>query len=385
MSRGPEYADLAARALRRELTEDDAFEPGQHGAARAQRIDAVRGAIRQRARRKMVARGAGAGVAVLAAAAAVALFARGRPAHVEAVAEASGEAAYVERDGAREALASGKKVQAGDHVVVPQGGHAALTLTTGTHLALEAEADLSVLSQNRHQIYWLAKGALQARVSKLGEGDRFVVRTPDADVEVRGTQFRVAAAEPHATCGNGSTTRVSVLEGVVVVRHGGVETPVAAGEEWPCASAASPPQQPPLVLPPSRGEGSGRGRDPGSDPGSDPGRAQGNARASAKRPPPAPAPVAAPETSTSDLSAQNDLFARATDQKRAGNARGALATFETFLARYPKSALAESAAVERWRLLTHIDRASARTAAKDYLDRYPNGFARADARALLGE
>ncbi|WP_394850379.1 FecR family protein [Pendulispora brunnea] len=375
MNRGPEYADLAAQALRREVNADDGIEHVDVG--RAQRIDAIRDAIRQRARRKRLLRGAGAGVAVLAAAAAVALFVRGRPAQVEAVAEASNEAAYVERDGARETLAAGKKVQTGDHVVVREGGHAALALTTGTHLALEPEADLSVLSQNRHQIYWLARGAVQARVSKLSEGDRFVVRTPDADVEVRGTQFRVSTGEPHAACG-GSTTRVHVLEGVVVVRHGGVETRVAAGEEWPCASPASPPPEVQLVRP------------------SPPAPQNTNALVT-KRPPPvtsvaplapvAPVPpaVAAPDTAASDLSAQNDLFARATDKKRAGDARGAIATFETFLARYPKSALAESAAVERWRLLTHVDRAAARAAAKEYVDRYPNGFARADARALLGE
>ena len=369
MSRGPEYASLAARALQREVAMDDDAPPEPLDPARTHRIDAIRGAIRQRARRRRLLRAASAGVVLVAAAAAIMLFARGRPTKVEAIAEATDDAAYVEHDGAREALASGTKVRVGDHVVVREGAHAGLALTTGTHLALEPQADLSVLSQDRRQIYWLAKGALQARVSKLNEGERFVVRTPDADVEVRGTQFRVAAAEPHAGCGNGSTTRVSVLEGVVVVRHAGVETHVAAGEEWPCKSPAPPPPQAHLVppLPPS------------PSPAPVPGDARPAKRA------PAPAAVAAPEAASSDLSAQNDLFARGTDQKRSGDMRAAIATFEFFLARYPKSALAESAAVERWRLLTHVDRASARTAAKDYLDRYPSGFARADARALLGE
>jgi len=383
VSQRPRFANLAAKALRLERTASDFVEVHD---ARAHRIEAIRDAIRQRARRKVRNRLIIAAASV-AAAAGAAFVIRSHRAHVEVVAHGADGAAYIEHDGAREPFASGVKVRAGDHLVVNDGARVELSLTTGTQIAVESRGDLSVVAQSRNQIYWLAAGEMQARVAKLKEGERFIVRTLDAEVEVRGTQFHVATAKSDAACGNGSTTRVNVTEGVVTVRHAGTESRIGAGQQWPsgCRTDVPSPAVPeaPRASPPS---------EPKSEPDLKPELSSARAtalpepRANPNGAPAAPAPSSFknPNVATSsELAAQNDLFAHATDQKRAGDPRAAIATFDVFLSRYPKSALVESATVERWRLLAQVDRASARAAARDYLVRYPNGFARSDARVLL--
>ena len=100
--------------------------------------------------------------------------------------------------------------------------------------------------------------------------------------------------------------------------------------------------------------------------------------------PHARAPASAPHASTSTLASQNALYAEALAQKRSGDAPGALATFEQFLAAYPQSPLAESAAAQRMKLLRSMDPPRAVLAARAYLRDYPDGIARTDAEAILG-
>jgi outer membrane protein assembly factor BamD (BamD/ComL family) len=77
------------------------------------------------------------------------------------------------------------------------------------------------------------------------------------------------------------------------------------------------------------------------------------------------------------------MFARAVADKRRGQNAQAIADFDRFMAKYPGSPLAESATVERMRLLRSSDHARALSAAKQYLARYPAGFARAEAEAIV--
>ena len=86
---------------------------------------------------------------------------------------------------------------------------------------------------------------------------------------------------------------------------------------------------------------------------------------------------------SSNLGAQNDLFEAAVARKRAGDGPGAVAGFDELLARFPNSHLAQAAHGERMKLLRDIDKERARAAARDYLRRYPSGFARADAELIL--
>jgi hypothetical protein len=53
------------------------------------------------------------------------------------------------------------------------------------------------------------------------------------------------------------------------------------------------------------------------------------------------------------------------------------------MARYPASPLAESAAVQRMNLLAASDPARVKVAARQYLARYPQGYARTEAEGLL--
>jgi hypothetical protein len=137
-----------------------------------------------------------------------------------------------------------------------------------------------------------------------------------------------------------------VSEGVVVVRHAGVESRVEAGQQWPSGCAQAPVAT------------------------------RGSSGSSAARGPASPAPA-------SSLGEQNDMFADAMSAKRRGDVGEAVADFDRFLSRYPSSQLAESATVERMRLLRSADPARATMAARQYLGRYPNGFARAEAETIL--
>lgn len=217
-----------------------------------------------------------------------------------------------------------------------------------------------VVDQGRDEIFELRAGSVQLHVAKLVSGDRFIVRTSDSEVEVRGTQFRVDVGPP---C-EGTTTRVVVTEGTVVVRHGGAETRVTANESWPahCETQVAAPTTPASAL--------------------------------AVEPPPVVAsaqPITTAVTAakrtnvpSSDLAEQNRIFADAMAAKRRGDAPAALAALDRLASAYPQGPLAESAAVERMRILAASEPARGAEAARAYLARYPHGYARAEAQHLLG-
>jgi hypothetical protein len=238
-------------------------------------------------------------------------------------------------------LVEGANLAAGSRVIVPPRSRALLAFSTGTSVLLDPNSDLRVESTGATESMRLESGAVDLRVAKLHDGQRFLVHTPDAEVEVRGTQFRVAVNGADPACGEGPWTRVSVSEGVVVVRHEGAEARVAAGETWADCT---------------------RGAEHG-------------ATASHHEASTAPAPG-------SNLAVQNDLFASAVSAKRQGNYRQALSGFDHLLSQYPGSPLAESATVERMRVLRSLDPPRGTSAAKDYLARYPHGFARAEAQGI---
>ena len=152
-------------------------------------------------------------------------------------------------------------------------------------------------------------------------------------------------------CGEGTTTRVSVVQGMAVVRHAGRDDELIAGAEWPSGCSRAPAASGPVAtLPPAGASG---------------------------------ARVAAAPSASSTLADQNNLFAVAVAARRRGDAAGAVAGFDRFLARYPASPLAESATVERMRALRTSDPARAVAAARQYLATYPSGFAHAEAEAIV--
>jgi hypothetical protein len=248
----------------------------------------------------------------------------------------------------------------GNRIAVREGGHAVLAFSTGTELSVDERAEMAVVEEGRSQIFALNAGSMRAHVAKLGPGERFIVRTPDADVEVRGTIFTVSLVPADSACGGGTVTRVAVEEGVVVVRAKGSEARVAKGERWPSGCQAAPAPTVVEIDPPSP-------------------RITNEPKGTRTK----PAPSSAITPSSSSLAEQNALFAEGLAYKNGGQSSQAIGTFEQFMSKYPSSPLAENAAVERMRLLAQIDRARGAAAANQYLRRYPNGFGKAEAKAIV--
>lgn len=282
------------------------------------------------------------------------------------VARSLGGDAFVVRNGASPVpLDTGSFVAAGDHIVSASDGRAGVSLPTGTHLLVESNSDLALTSMDAQQTFKLVAGSMRADVAKLRGNERFIVRTSDAEIEVRGTSFRVERVPSDPSCAGGNTTRVQVLEGVVAVRANGRETLVAASDTWPHCGGGNAPTA----------------ADPAAATAVKPIAPSVLAPASATP----PKTVATSTSTPSELAEQNDMFSTAVASKRAGDARGAVAGFERLLAKYPNCALAEQASVERMKLLATFDPPRATAAAKAYLTRYPKGYARPEAQAILAK
>jgi ferric-dicitrate binding protein FerR (iron transport regulator) len=273
------------------------------------------------------------------------------------------------------------KLASGDRVTTQQGAQAEIALSTGTSLVLRSSSELTLTKMEKVQTFTLGTGAVNARVAKLHEGERFLVRTADAEVEVRGTVFEVSLEKPDPACGNGTPTRVRVSEGVVVVRKGGVEARVAAGEQWPtgCASVAAPEEKPAAAVVTKAPE------------------AAATVPVKLEVPPPSVAVAVAPKPSVAappsasvpappiadGLATKNDVFAAALRAKSQGQLHTALAGFDSYLSKYPDGELVENATAQRMNILSKIDPPRGIVAAKQYLARFPNGFAREEAEAIV--
>jgi TolA-binding protein len=263
------------------------------------------------------------------------------------------------------------RLASGDRLVTASDGRAEIALSTGTSVVVAPAADVTFTQVARAQTFALTAGSVNARVAKLHEGERFLVRTADTEVEVRGTVFEVAVVPSDPSCGEGTTTRVSVTEGVVVVRNHGEEVRVAAGEHWPVGCAAPKP----LAAPSASSAAAAPNGAPSASACATP---SGSAAAA----PPQPTRVGLADPSAGPLASQNDLFDLALAAKYRGDLEGALAGFERYLGTYPTGEHVESASVQRMRILAKLDRGRAVEAAKAYLAQHPKGFARDEAEAL---
>ncbi len=257
----------------------------------------------------------------------------------------------------------------GDQVFAPRAASVTFGDTGGTQLTLEPGGMLTVLESSATRRFSLRRGAVGARVHKLAAGERFIIETADAEIEVHGTKFRVAFGEPEAVPCSGPgpaeavATRVTVSEGVVTVKWAGDEQRLLPGDEWPpqCPAAAVPPPAAELERP-----------------------AVAPARAAHHRA--MKATVAAQhEPTISALEAQNNLFVAAVRARREGRTDQALVLFNRFIQNYPGASLFEGALAQKMRLLAATqDRTGAAATARQYLGRFPEGFARDEARTLLG-
>jgi hypothetical protein len=353
----PRYARLASRLLARS---EIPAAPPPAPADRAATIAAVAVAIRARARRQRLRVGV---LSMIGVAAAFAL-AFGLSRYVAQQPHASAFSGPSAARGAVQIVArlvnanatlefpqtpnaDGWTIGAGSRVFAPLDRRVMLSMSSGTSVLVHEGGDMSIVGTGAVQVFRVDAGSVEFQVAKLSPGDRFLVDTSDAEVEVRGTRFRVSIVPD--PCANGVLTRVSVTEGVVAVRRAGGEVRVRPGEQWPadCDQAAIP-LVPASALP----------------------------RA-------APAPPATSERRDSPLGEQNALFAVAVDARRRGDTSGAIAALEQLLSRYPSGPLDESARAERLRVVRAAGSTRTPGVARDYLARYPNGFARAEAEAVL--
>lgn len=357
--------------------------PPAHG-AEARAIVALAARLRMRARRRRAARVVGA-VALAAAMVlgigqamkmrSATLPSHGAPAPTQpaepttASAVEPGGGSTLVRATVTSRLEPNAPLAPGDRVRTGASGPSSIVLSDTSHLRVERDAELVVTALSSTRAFLLEKGELRADVHRLAPGERFVVSTIDAEIEVHGTSFRVAVAPKSATCA-ATLTRVHVFEGIVAVRFAGHEERLFAGEDWPrecpetpTAAASVPPQE------------------------------------ASVSPRPVGAPIAAPTHSARPaspvpltesvpkppgaLAEQNQLFAEATAARRIGDHAAALAAYDRILARHPDGFFAETAMVERMRTLADVDPPRARVAAAAYLARYPSGFARADAERLI--
>jgi hypothetical protein len=202
-----------------------------------------------------------------------------------------------------------------------------LSAEDGTTISLQPRSDLTLLRADTQRWLRLAGGGVSVHVAKLMADERFVIVTPDAEVEVRGTRFHVAIAAADENCGE-TTTRVVVDEGVVVVRSAGRSSRVAAGARWP-AECAEPPAAAPS--PPT-------------------GRSAGASKRSLKGAPSLPAPPQDEVSAHSTLATENDLFGAALKADREGDRRAAAQLLDVLVSRFPASPLKESAEKARARL-----------------------------------
>ncbi|HTQ04008.1 MAG TPA: FecR family protein, partial [Polyangiaceae bacterium] len=248
-------------------------------------------------------------------------------------------------------------LDAGQSIVAPAGAPTSVVLASGTQIALDAKSVLECREDTATQRFALLRGGAHLHVSKLSGGERFLVDTPQAEVEVRGTVFDVRIEPATAECG--ARTSVAVTEGRVEVRSAGSARALLPGDHW-----TSPCETPAVEA---------------SDDAAPKRTAAVTAHPNHARSAPARASDEAP---VSALSEQNDLYARAEAARRDGRTGEALAAYARLLALFPNGQLAESAFVQRVRLLAQSDPARASADAERYLTRYPAGFARGEMAGL---
>lgn len=109
-------------------------------------------------------------------------------------------------------------------------------LRTATTVTPESQARFTRAEADGVETVTLSEGAVSFSVRHLQAGERFLVKTADAEVEVRGTLFRVEAAGDRIQ-------NVSVLEGKVEVRFRGAAFFVTAAERWNRPADAPPAPQ----------------------------------------------------------------------------------------------------------------------------------------------
>jgi FecR-like protein len=218
----------------------------------------------------------------------------------------------------------------------------------------------------------LRAGSVSLVVPKLGTRGKVSVETGDALVEVHGTQFSVRVVERPPL---DSFTEVDVREGRVRVQSGTTSRFLGAGDHW---SSNEPAASPSVGALPAAAPSPAAAAEPAPQAGG-----SAPARSSARAPKQRSA-ERSPEASPSDLAAQNQLLEAAELAQKSNMPGLALDRLEALIRRFPESELSHNARVERFRILNAMGkREQAAAAARAYLERHPDGFAREEAERLI--
>ena len=229
---------------------------------------------------------------------------------------------WLEEGAARRTLNAGEAsgVEARDELEAPTerrtrvqlSDTATLTLDAASRVGTELAAATAPEAAPTFEAVKLVRGRAHLQVRKLHGGQRFHVLTPDADVQVRGTEFDVEL-RPGSVPG----TCVRVEEGLVAVVARGETQLVAAGQTWGCPSEA-----PAAVV-------------------AAPAPVRGRPTLALPAPERHTAPPARP--TPSDLREQNALFQQALKAERAGRSDDAARLYRHLLTRSPHGPLSAQA------------------------------------------
>jgi hypothetical protein len=240
-------------------------------------------------------------------------------------------------------------------------GQAQMTLQLSRDVKVRLQAETAIQLRDDGTRVVVRRGEVAAEVVSLDTP--FFLDSGDTQLSTRSARFTV---KPGAGCDG--RAEVKVTEGSVVLDG---STTVQAGEEWPRCEVRAPPPEP-VVAPPVV-----------APPVVEPERARLVTVPVVSKhlnlPPP---PLVVKDDDR--LARQNELYLQALTLQRSGEVGAAVKKLEAVLAD-PKSPLAETALAQKMRWLSATDRSAARDVARDYLQRYPMGFGRADAETLVLE
>jgi FecR-like protein len=275
-------------------------------------------------------------------------------------------------------LALGQLVVSREAVLVTrreEGAELRLSSQTALQVAPSSAVGLArnaVASGGFEERVLLRAGSVSLVVPKLGTRGKVSVETGDALVEVHGTRFSVRVVERPPL---DAFTEVDVREGRVLVSSGTSSRFLGAGEHWSSIELAPAPTDGALPAAPSLAEP--------NEP-VPPARGEAPVRSSARASRPQGPTERHAASSPSDLAAQNQLLEAAELAQKSKLPGLALDRLEALINRYPDSELSHNARVERFRILNGMGkRQQAAAAARAYLERHPDGFARDEAERLI--